>query len=68
MAWKVGCAIVPHKDRVHLAFRGGPGLTAPTGLLEGTGKAMRHVEVRSIKDIKVAAFKKLVRDSMARPA
>lgn len=67
MAKKIGCAISPQRDRVHLAFPNGANLDAPGGLLEGTGKAMRHVKVRSLKDIKVGVFKTLVRASMAPP-
>lgn len=55
------CAISPHKSWVNLQFHGGSGLPDPSGLLEGTGKSMRHVRVASPGDIKRRALAKLVR-------
>ena len=54
------CAISPHQSWVNLQFHGGSGLDDPDGLLEGTGKSMRHVKVRSERDAKRAALRKLV--------
>lgn len=39
-------AIGLHKERVNLQFPRGVDLPDPSGLLEGTGKAMRHVKIR----------------------
>lgn len=41
------CAIAPHANWVNLQFHRGAGLADPSGLLEGTGEAMRHVKIRS---------------------
>ena len=39
------CAIVLHKDHVNLEFARGTELADPDGILEGTGKNMRHVKI-----------------------
>jgi len=41
------CAIAPHADWVNLQFHNGVSLQDPSGILEGTGKSMRHVKIRS---------------------
>src|SRR5262245_56836219 len=46
------CSIIPYQSHVNLAFFQGTELDDPEGLLEGTGKAMRHVTVRSVGDIR----------------
>jgi hypothetical protein len=40
-------SIVLHRERVNLQLHRGTELSDPAGLLEGTGKAMRHVKVQS---------------------
>ena len=42
--------VMPQRGQVNLGFFRGTSLDDPEGLLEGTGKAMRHVKVRSIED------------------
>lgn len=39
--------LMPQKDRVNLGFYYGAHLDDPSGLLEGTGKSLRHVKVRA---------------------
>ncbi len=58
---KMFCGLAPLKDSVGLYFHRGAKLPDPEGLLEGAGKGMRHVKIRSAKDIRPAAIKKLVR-------
>ena len=53
------CAIAPHKNWVNLQFGAGTLLPDPDGRLEGTGKSMRHVKIRSAGDID-AAVKDLI--------
>jgi len=48
------CAIAPHANWVNLQFHQGAGLADPSGLLEGTGEAMRHVKIRSEADLSQA--------------
>lgn len=40
------CYIAAEKDHVKLGFFRGASLPDPQGLLEGTGKEMRHIKVR----------------------
>ncbi len=54
------CGLFPQRDRVDLAFEFGVLLPDPDGLLEGDGKQVRYVRVRSDKDVRVRALKKLL--------
>ena len=40
--------LMPQKDRINLGFYFGVNLPDPDGLLEGTGKALRHVKLRNM--------------------
>src|SRR4051812_25184479 len=42
-------AIIPHSAHVNLQLADGVDLTHPDGLIEGTGKRIRHVKVRSVE-------------------
>jgi hypothetical protein len=42
-------AIIPHKAHVNLQLADGADLPNPDGLIEGTGKRIRHVKVRSVE-------------------
>jgi hypothetical protein len=44
------CYIGVLKDRVNLGFHHGKDLRDPYGLMEGTGKSMRHIKVRHMSD------------------
>lgn len=54
-------ALVAYDDRVNLQFFRGADLADPARRLEGTGSAMRHVKVRTVRDLKDPAVKALVR-------
>jgi hypothetical protein len=41
-------AIIPHKSHVNLQLADGADLPNPNGAIEGTGKRIRHVKVRSV--------------------
>ena len=43
-------AIIPHKAHVNLQLADGVDLPNPDGHIEGTGKRVRHVKVRSVED------------------
>jgi hypothetical protein len=43
-------AIIPHKAHVNLQLADGVDLPNPDGRIEGTGKRVRHVKVRSVED------------------
>jgi hypothetical protein len=42
-------AIIPHKAHVNLQLADGVDLPNPDGAIEGTGKRIRHVKVRSVE-------------------
>ena len=42
-------AIIPHKAHVNLQLADGANLPNPDGSIEGTGKRIRHVKVRSVE-------------------
>ena len=54
-------AIIPHKAHVNLQLADGVDLPNPDGRIEGTGKRVRHVKVRSVED----AGARWVRDAIA---
>jgi len=70
MGWKVityaygkaFCAVAPHKNWVNLQLYVGAELSDPSELLEGSGKSMRHVKIRSSKDLNNAT-KSLIREA-----
>lgn len=62
---KLICAIRVGTDYVALQFYGsGTKLPDPQKLLEGTGKRMRHLKVRSKSDIRKTAITALVRQAV----
>ena len=42
-------AIIPHSAHVNLQLADGVDLPNPDGLIEGTGKRIRHIKVRSVQ-------------------
>ena len=42
-------AIIAHKSHVNLQLADGADLPDPAGLVEGTGKRIRHVKIRSVE-------------------
>jgi hypothetical protein len=62
-AGSVFCYIAPLKDSVNLGFHRGVDLPDPQGLLQGTGKSMRHVKIRSIDEIDLDALTALLREA-----
>ena len=54
-----------HKSHVNLGFYHGAGLRDPEGLLEGTGKGLRHVKVSRVSQAKSAAVKELLVQAIA---
>ncbi|TDI87679.1 MAG: DUF1801 domain-containing protein [Chloroflexi bacterium] len=57
------CAIAPHQAWVNLQFHNGATLEDPTGLLEGTGKSMRHVKVTTLADLEDERVATLLRQA-----
>ena len=54
------CGFMTGKEHVTFIFLRGAALPDPEGLLEGTGKHVRHVKVRTMADVKKPALKKLI--------
>lgn len=42
-------AVIPHSAHVNLQLADGVDLPDPDGLIEGTGKRIRHIKVRSVE-------------------
>jgi hypothetical protein len=54
-------SIGPGRNYVNLYFMNGTSLDDPKGLLEGTGKNMRHVKLKEAKDLNSVALKTLIK-------
>lgn len=57
--------IAPQTKHVNLGFYYGASLTAPEGLLEGTGKALRHVKVRTLAEAENEALRHLLQEAVS---
>lgn len=57
-------AIAPHKAHVNVQFADGVALPDPGGLMEGTGKRIRHVKCRSVSDAERPALRALVEEQV----
>ena len=55
--------IAAHKAHVNLGFYDGAALTDPKGLLEGTGKKMRHVKITDADAIDTEGLTALLRQA-----
>ena len=60
----VFAAISPQRERVNLGLAGGVDLPDPEGLLEGDGKAIRHVKLTSPEAAGAPAVRELVRGAL----
>jgi hypothetical protein len=54
------CFFMVGKYHVTFGFLRGASLPDPAGLLEGTGKNVRHVKLRTAEDVKEPALRKLL--------
>ncbi len=57
--------ILPHKNWVNLGFYKGADLDDPAGLMEGTGKKLRHVKIRSVDDARKVEIRELIAQALA---
>jgi hypothetical protein len=57
------CYLAAQRNHVNLGFAQGANLPDPRGLLEGTGKAMRHIKVKSIADIQKVEIVRLLKSA-----
>ena len=58
-------AIIAHKVHVNLQLADGADLPNAGGLIEGTGKRIRHVKIRSVEDASSPAVVAIVRAQLA---
>jgi hypothetical protein len=54
------CTLLLSKSGIKLGLVGGAALADPRGLLAGTGKVHRHVQLRTVEDLQQAGLKQLV--------
>jgi hypothetical protein len=59
------CGIYPSSDHVNLSFWQGSALSDRKGLLEGTGKGMRHIKIFKVEDVGEEIIKAYVREAVA---
>lgn len=57
------CCFMAGKEHVTFAFMRGAALPDPEKLLEGTGKGVRHVKLRTVADVKRPGVKKLIAEA-----
>ncbi len=58
-------ALIPHGDRVNLQLADGALLPNPDGRIEGTGKRIRHIKVRSGEAAPPSAVREAVRAQLS---
>ena len=58
--------LIPHSAHVNVQLADGALLDDPTGIVEGTGKRIRHVKCRSVVDVARPALRALVAQQAAR--
>jgi len=58
------CYLAAQKEYVNFGFARGSELSDPAELLEGTGKGMRHVKIRTVKDIPRTSLTALIKNAV----
>ena len=58
-------AIAPHKEHVNVQLADGAQLADPMGIVEGTGKRVRHVKCRSLDDVARPELSRLIEEQIA---
>ncbi|MEA2178056.1 MAG: hypothetical protein QOG77_1353 [Solirubrobacteraceae bacterium] len=59
-------ALVPHAAHVNVQLADGALLDDPSGIVEGTGKRIRHVKSRSLEDVSRPALRVLLQEQAGR--
>lgn len=54
------CYIAPLTNHVNIGFMYGADLDDPAGIMEGTGKALRHIKIKTMGDVSNSAVKELI--------
>ena len=58
-------AVAPHAAHVNVQLAHGALLDDPTGIVEGTGKRIRHVKCRTLADVERPALRRLLEQQAA---
>ena len=58
--------LIPHTAHVNVQLADGALLDDPSGIVEGTGKRIRHVKCRTLDDVARPALRALLEDQAAR--
>jgi uncharacterized protein DUF1801 len=58
-------AVIAHREHVNLQLADGVALPDPTGIVEGTGKRIRHVKIRTLEVAQSSAVRDLIRTQIA---
>jgi hypothetical protein len=53
-------ALIPHARHINVQLADGATLDDPTGIVEGTGKRIRHVKCRSLDDVARPALREIL--------
>jgi hypothetical protein len=59
-------ALIPHTAHVNVQLADGALLDDPSGIIEGTGKRIRHVKCRSPQEVARPALRALLEDQASR--
>lgn len=59
-AWDCYCAIIVYSKHINISFPSGAFLSDPQGLLQGTGKKVRHIRINEFNDVKSPDVKALL--------
>ncbi len=51
-AWDCYCAIIVYSKHINISFPSGVRLNDPAGLLQGSGKRIRHIRISRLDDIR----------------
>jgi hypothetical protein len=58
------CHVMTATKHISFGFQRGTSLDDPNGLLEGTGKNMRHVKLRNVKDLHREGLRELIENAV----
>lgn len=59
------CHIPIYANHLNLGFNKGTLLDDPKGILQGTGKLIRHIPIKRMTDLKTTGLKDLIKNSIA---
>jgi hypothetical protein len=59
-------ALIPHTAHVNVQLADGAQLSDPDGIVEGTGKRIRHVKCRTLEDVARPALRALITEQAER--